>query len=99
MSKENDLLLFQKHMPLYECYKKHAFIRNYSKEVYNELIYLYTTYVNPKHNFSHWCSSCRMELVNHLYAWFTNEANTTWYKKPEPEIMPVIKKTRNRTKK
>lgn len=99
MSKESDLLLFQKHMPLYECYKKHAFIRNYSKEVYHELIYLYTTYVNPKHNFSHWCSSCRMELVNHLYAWFTHESNTTWYKKPEPEIMPVIKKTRNRTKK
>lgn len=75
-----DYALFQKHMPLYESYKKHAFIRNYSKEVYTEMIYLYTKYVNPKHNFSHWCSSCRMELVNYLYGWFTNDQNTTWYR-------------------
>lgn len=75
-----DLELFKKHMPLYECYKKHAFIRNYEKDVYTELIHLYTTYVNPKHTFSHWCSSCRMELVNYLYGWYTNEENTTWYR-------------------
>jgi elongation factor P hydroxylase len=94
---QEDHELFQKHMPLYECFKKHAFIRNYSKDVYHELIYLYTTYVNEKHNFSHWCSSCRMELVNYLYGWYTNEAQTTWYKDPEPE--PVIKPKRTRTKK
>ena len=75
--------LFKKHMELYECYKKHAFIRNYSKEVYNDLIHLYTTYVNAKHTFSHWCSSCRMELVNYLYGWYTNEEHTTWYREQE----------------
>jgi hypothetical protein len=85
-----DLELFKKHFELYECYKKHAFIRNYSKEVYTELIYLYTKYVNDKHQFSHWCSSCRAELVNYLYGWFTNETNTTWYKHDEiqEEVAP-----------
>ena len=88
-----DLELFKKHMPLYESYKKHAFIRNYSKEVYTEMIYLYTTYVNPKHNFSHWCSSCRMELVNYLYGWYTNEENTTWYRQqsePAAELLEGV---------
>ena len=82
--------LFKKHMPLYESYKKHAFIRNYSKEVYNEMLYLYTTYVNAKHNFSHWCSSCRMELVNYLYGWYTNEEQTTWYRKQEEEAAALL---------
>ena len=87
-----DLELFKKHFHLYECYKKHAFIRNYSKEVYNELIYLYTKYINEKHQFSHWCSSCRAELVNYLYGWFTNETHTTWYKQdiPEAEEVPFV---------
>jgi hypothetical protein len=26
-----------------------------------------------------------MELVNYLYAWYTNEENTTWYRKQEEE--------------
>jgi hypothetical protein len=81
---EQDLELFKKHFHLYECYKKHAFIRNYDKDVYNDLIHLYTTYVNEKHLFSHWCSSCRVELVNYLYGWFTNETHTTWYKQEVP---------------
>lgn len=87
-----DLELFKKHFELYECYKKHAFIRNYSKEVYTDLIYLYTKYVNQKHQFSHWCSSCRAELVNYLYGWFTNETHTTWYKNdiPVEESAPAI---------
>ena len=81
--------LFKKNMPLYESFKKHAFIRNYSKEVYAELLHLYTTYVNAKHNFSHWCSSCRMELVNYLYGWYTNEEHTTWYREPEVVAAPT----------
>jgi hypothetical protein len=85
-----DLELFKKHMPLYESYKKHAFIRNYDKEVYTELLHLYTTYVNPKHNFSHWCSSCRMELVNYLYGWYTNEEHTTWYREQEEEAAALL---------
>jgi len=84
-----DLELFKKHMPLYECYKKHAFIRNYEKDVYTDLIHLYTTYVNPIHTFSHWCSSCRVELVNYLYGWFTNEENTTWYREQEEVELEV----------
>jgi elongation factor P hydroxylase len=84
-----DFQLFKKHMPLYESYKKHAFIRNYDKEVYTEMIHLYTTYVSPKHNFSHWCSSCRMELVNYLYGWFTNEQQTTWYREQE-EMLAIL---------
>lgn len=84
-----DLDLFKKHFHLYECYKKHAFIRNYSKEVYTDLIYLYTKYVNEKHQFSHWCSSCRAELVNYLYAWYVNENHTTWYKEDHPEVEEV----------
>jgi hypothetical protein len=77
--------LFKKHFELYECYKKHAFIRNYSKTVYTELIHLYTTYINPKHTFSHWCSQCRVELVCAVYGWYTNEENTTWYRKQTEE--------------
>jgi len=85
-----DLELFKKHMPLYECYKKHAFIRNYEKDVYTELIHLYTTYVSPKHTFSHWCSSCRMELVNYLYGWYTNTEHTTWYRDQEEVVAEEI---------
>lgn len=81
---DQDLEIFKKHFHLYECYKKHAFIRNYNKDVYTDLIYLYTTYISPKHTFSHWCSSCRAELVCYVYAWYTNEANSTWYKEDFP---------------
>ena len=87
---QEDYELFKKHMPLYESYKKHAFIRNYSKEVYSELLHLYVTYVSPKHNFSHWCSSCRMELVNYLYGWYTNEEHTTWYRQHEEEAAALL---------
>jgi hypothetical protein len=80
-----DQELFKKHFELYECYKKHSFIRNYSKTVYTELIHLYTTYISTKHTFSHWCSSCRAELVTAVYNWYTNEANTTWYKEEKVE--------------
>lgn len=82
--------LFKKHLPLYECYKKHEFIRNYSKEVYTELIYLYTTYVNEKHTFSHWCSSCRVDLVVQLYGWYMNEVNSTWYKEDKVEQVEEV---------
>lgn len=85
-----DLELFKKHFHLYECYKKHAFIRNYSKEVYTDLIHLYLTYVNKTHQFSHWCSSCRVELVEYLYGWYVNEANTTWYKEEIPEPVAEV---------
>lgn len=91
--------LFKKHMELYECYKKHSFIRNYSKEVYGDLIYLYTTYVNAKHTFSHWCSSCRMELVNYLYGWYTNEEHTTWYRQQEEESVNLVEEQPAPTKK
>ena len=85
--------IFKKHMPLYECFKKHAFIRNYSKEVYNELIYLYTKYINPKHAFAHWCTSCRMELVNYLYSWYTNEEQTTWYRQQSEDSAEILSAT------
>jgi hypothetical protein len=80
---QNDKEIFEKHLPFYESYKKHSFIRNYSKDVYNELIHLYTTYVDKKHNFSHWCSSCRAELVVHLYNWYLANEPTTWYAEEE----------------
>jgi hypothetical protein len=87
-----DLELFKKHFHLYECYKKHAFIRNYDKEVYTDLIHLYLTYVNKTHQFSHWCSSGRVELVEYLYGLFVNETHTTWYKEDQPvvEVVPVV---------
>lgn len=71
--KAEDKDLFEKYSEYYSSYMKHKFIRNYSKEVYSDLIHLYTTYVNPKHNFSHWCSSCRTELVMHLYTWYNGQ--------------------------
>ena len=86
---DQDLEIFQKHMPLYESFKKHSFIRNYSKDVYNDMVRLYSTYVNPKNSFSHWCSSCRAELVVQLYGWFTNEANTTWYRESSKMVAEV----------
>jgi hypothetical protein len=35
-----------------------------------------------------------MELVNYLYGWYTNEANTTWYR--EPEVVAPAPKKRTR---
>jgi hypothetical protein len=28
-----------------------------------------------------------MELVNYLYGWYTNEENTTWYRKQEEALL------------
>jgi hypothetical protein len=72
MITEQDKELFEKNLHLYEMLIKHSFVRNYTKETYSELINLYTRYVSSTNNFSHWCSSCRTELVNHLYQWYVN---------------------------
>lgn len=72
MINEQDKEIFEKHFHLYEMLIKHSFVRNYTKETYSELINLYTKYVSDKNNFSHWCSSCRAELVNHLFQWYVN---------------------------
>lgn len=70
MITEQDKELFEKNYPLYESWVKHSFVRNYTKETYNEMLTLYSKYVTDKHNFSHWCSSCRAELVHNLYKWY-----------------------------
>jgi putative IMPACT (imprinted ancient) family translation regulator len=70
MISQDDLEIFESNQHLYDMLIKHSFVRNYTKETYTELINLYSKYVNDKHNFSHWCSSCRAELVNHLYQWY-----------------------------
>jgi hypothetical protein len=70
MISAEDKVLFEKHQILFDSLNKHSFVRNYTKEVYHELISLYIKYVTPKHNFSHWCSSCRTELVHNLYTWY-----------------------------
>lgn len=80
MINQSDEQLFKEHFHLYEMLIKHSFVRNYTKEVYLELLGLYSKYVNEQHNFSHWCSSCRSELVHHLYTWYV--ANTN-----KPEII------------
>jgi len=86
-----DLELFKKHFHFYESWKKSACIRNYGKQEYNDMVYLYTKYVDAKQVFNHWCSSCRIELVEYLYRWFVNETHTTWYKEDQPvEEAPAI---------
>lgn len=86
----NDKLLFEKHIELYEQIKRHSFCKNYSIEVYHDLVELYTRYVSKSHNFSHWCTSCRMELVEVLYNWYSANTNEV------PEIIavadPVVEK-------
>lgn len=86
MINEQDIATFEKYEDLYTCLKKNGFIRNYSKETYTDLLNLYTTYVNPKHSFSHWCSSCRAELVHYLYAWY--EVNKVTLSEPIAEDVP-----------
>jgi len=97
-----DILLFEKHLELYTCLKKHSYIRNYTKETYNELVGLYIKYVSPTHSFSHWCSSCRAELVHFLYSWYEANAPTNVYSEDvpvlEPTEAPIVKRTR-KTKK
>jgi hypothetical protein len=73
MINEIDKEIFERHYPLYEMWKKHQFVKNYEKDVYSNLITLYTKYVSEKHNFSHWCSSCRAELIHHLYNWYVSQ--------------------------
>jgi putative IMPACT (imprinted ancient) family translation regulator len=85
MINEQDKKIFEEYYHLYEMLLKHSFIRNYTKETYSQLITLYTKYVSDKHNFSHWCSSCRTELVNHLYQWYINNK--------EVEAIPVVEVT------
>lgn len=98
MINEQDILTFDKYEDLYTCLKKNGFIRNYSKETYNDLLKLYTAYINPKHSFSHWCSSCRAELVHHLYTWYQvnkQEVEVQVVTEDVPQGTP-IKKTRKR---
>jgi hypothetical protein len=76
MITKEDIEVFESNKYLYEMLIKHSFVRNYTKETYSELIRLYTKYVSDRHNFSHWCSSCRAELVNHLYNWYINNSQT-----------------------
>jgi hypothetical protein len=73
MINEIDKEIFERHYPLYEMWKKHQFVKNYEKDVYSNLITLYTKYVSNKHSFSHWCSSCRAELIHHLYNWYVSQ--------------------------
>ncbi len=101
--KSQDKDLFEKYAEYYSSYIKHQFIRNYSKEVYSDLIHLYTSYVNSKHNFSHWCSSCRTELVMHLYNWYYSQEPQI--EEPQAQIVietveePVLEKRKGRRKK
>lgn len=76
MINEQDEKIFQKHYELFECWQKHQFVRNYEKDVYSNLLHLYTSYINQKHSFSHWCSSCRAELVNAVYTWYISQGNS-----------------------
>lgn len=80
-----DKELFETHKHLYESLVKHSFIRNYTKDVYNDLVHLYTTYVSPKNSFSHWCSSCRAELVQHLYNWYVHYSDNNPVEEPVQE--------------
>lgn len=84
--------LFKKHMIFYETWKKSACIKNFGKQEYNDMVYLYAKYVDSKKTFSSWCSSCRIELVNYLYGWYTNEEHTTWYREQEevPTPEPIV---------
>jgi hypothetical protein len=99
MINQADIDIFEKHIELYQSLKKHDFIRNYTKEVYNELLCLYITYVSPTHTFSHWCSSCRSELVSQLYKWYEANHPTQWYA-PEHETqvkeVPVVEQDSNK---
>lgn len=90
MIHEQDKALFDKNFFLYDMLIKHQFVKNYTKETYSELIYLYTKYVNDKHNFSHWCSSCRAELVNHLYNWYGRYINNAEQKVVKDPVQIVI---------
>ena len=46
MINEIDKEIFERHYPLYEMWKKHQFVKNYEKDVYSNLITLYTKYVS-----------------------------------------------------
>lgn len=97
MINEQDKQIFEEHYHLYEMLVKHSFIRNYTKETYTDLINLYTKYVSDKHNFSHWCSSCRSELVNHLYQWYINNKQNEPVQVVETsEVQEVLKKRRKK---
>jgi hypothetical protein len=68
--KQEDLQVLERHFIKYYTFVKSQYITNFNKEVYNELIGIYTEYVSKKNNFSHWCSSCRVDLIVKLYTWY-----------------------------
>ncbi len=67
---EQDRPIFIKHLELADNLKNHGFIKNYDKQVYNELDYLYKKYINENNPHRHWCGSCRAELITYLYRWY-----------------------------
>jgi len=71
MITEADKIIFEKYKDYYISFERNKYIKNYTKEVYQDLLSLYAKYVSPKHQFSHWCSSCRTELIVSLYRWYS----------------------------
>lgn len=67
---EQDRPIFIKYLELANNLKNHGFIKNYDKQVYNDLDYLYKKYINENNPHRHWCGSCRAELITYLYRWY-----------------------------
>ncbi len=93
---ETDKAIFEKHISLYETATKSGFVKNFTQEIYRELLYLYMKYITPKHQFSHWCGDCRVLLVKQLYGWYIDTSIEKIHTSIESDITlpeePVKKK-------
>lgn len=78
---QQDRDMFEKHIDLYNQWKSHKFIKNYTKEVYQDFDYLYKKFINSFNPHKHWCSTCRTDLIEELYRWYSFQ--------PKEQELPV----------
>lgn len=81
--------ILEKYVGLYDMYDKYMYIRNYTQEAYDKLLQVYVDNISTKHTFSHWCSTCRTDLVLSVYRWYFANEGKEWNETRKLEI-PTI---------
>jgi hypothetical protein len=64
-----EIKFLEDHKYLYDMIIKAGYCKNYTKDVYNTLSDIHNKHIS-KHNFTHWCGDCRLQLVKQVYIWY-----------------------------
>lgn len=68
----------EKYVGLYDMYEKYMYIKNYTQEAFDKLLAIYIEKISAKHTFTHWCGTCRTDLVLSVYRWYFANDGKEW---------------------